>query len=63
VLQIAPVRFTTHLRPVCLPDSSSFKIEQYDGLASTLIGWGSDSANGKNSPTLKRIILTIYENR
>jgi len=63
VLQIAPVNFKAHLRPVCLPDSSSFKIDQYDGLASTLIGWGSKSANGKNSATLRRIILTIYEYR
>jgi len=62
-LQIAPVKFLPNLRPVCLPDPSKFKIDQYDERTTTLIGWGSKDTTGQNSPILKRTILTIYEYR
>ena len=63
VLQIAPVNFNLHLRPICLPNPSDFRIDQYYDRASTLIGWGSKESAGTTSPTLKRIILTIYDDR
>ena len=62
-LQIAPVKFLSHLRPVCLPDPLKFKIDQYDERTTTLIGWGSKDITGKTSTTLKRTILTIHEYR
>ena len=63
VLITAPVDFTIHVRPICLPMSSTFKLDQYEGDTSTLIGWGSHSLNGKPSDTLKRTIVTIYDYR
>ncbi len=63
MLQIAPVKFDSYLRPVCLPDSSDFRLSRYEEKASTLIGWGSKEASGKTSSTLKRTILTIYDYR
>jgi len=63
VLQIAPVKFLSNLRPVCLPDPSKFKVDQYEEKTTTLIGWGSKEASGKISSTLRRTILTIYEYR
>ena len=63
VLQIALVTFSYHLRPICLPHPSNFKIDKYENDASDLIGWGSDDFTGPTSPKLKRIILSIYEYR
>ncbi len=63
ILKIAPVVFGPHLRTICLPDPSDFKIDQYDDKLSTLIGWGSKEKTGTTSPTLKRTILTIYDYR
>jgi hypothetical protein len=63
VLQINPVEFLSYRRPVCLPDPSNFKLDQYEEKTTTLIGWGSKELNGKTSSTLKRTILTIYEYR
>ena len=63
VLIITPVHFTIRVRPICLPKPSVFKLDQYEGDASTLIGWGSSFLNGKSSETLKRTIVTIYDYR
>ena len=63
VLQTAPLVFQSHRKPVCLPDSSDFKIDKYENYASTLIGWGSKDLTGLTSDTLKRTILTIHEYR
>ncbi len=63
VLVITPVDFTIRVRPICLPKPSIFKLDQYEGDSSTLIGWGSQALNGKPSDTLKRTIVTIYDYR
>ena len=63
VLKIASVNFGPDLRPICLPDPSNFKIDQYDDKSATLIGWGSKELTGITSPTLRRTLLTIYDNR
>jgi hypothetical protein len=63
VIIITPVSFTPRVRPICLPESSAFKIDKYDGVSSTLIGWGNSFHTGKTSSTLKRTILTIYDYR
>ena len=63
VLQIARVTFDYHLRPICLPDPSNFKIDKYENDATDLIGWGSEDFTGPTSPKLKRIIQTIYDYR
>jgi len=63
VLIINPVDFTSHVRPICLLKPSIFKLDQYEGDSTTLIGWGSQYFNGKPSDTLKRTIATIYEYR
>jgi len=61
--------FLSYRRPVCLPDPEKlvkfefFKVDQYEGRLSTLIGWGSKETSGETSATLKRTILTIYEYR
>lgn len=60
VLKIPAVVFTVRVRPICLPNPEVFHINQYEGHASTLIGWGKPSENGKIESTLKRTILTIY---
>jgi hypothetical protein len=61
VLQIARVKLTAFLRPVCLPDSSKFELHRYDDKTATLIGWGSNDVTGSTSASLKRTILTIYD--
>ena len=63
VLQTAPFDFLPYRRPICLPDSSDFKLDKYENYASTLIGWGSKDLTGKTSDTLKRTILIIHEYR
>jgi hypothetical protein len=63
VLQIAPVTFDYNLRPICLPNATNFKIDKYENDASDLIGWGSKDLTGPTSPTLKRVIISIYEYR
>ena len=60
ILQVTPVIFNRHLRPICLPDFSNFKIDRYDDRTSNVIGWGSKETSGITSPTLKRTSLTIY---
>ncbi len=63
VLEIAPVTFNVHLRPICLPDSSDFTANAYDNDAADLIGWGSEELLGKTSLTLRRAILKIHKYR
>ena len=63
VLIIQNVEFTTHVRPVCLPNPEDFWLERYGGDTSTLIGWGNSERFGKTSDQLRRTILTIYEYR
>jgi hypothetical protein len=63
VLEILPVEFTLHVRPICLPRPSVFNQDLYDGKTATLLGWGSSFVHGKQSETLKRTILTIHEYR
>jgi hypothetical protein len=63
VIQIAPIEFHRNLSPICLPDPSKFKIDQYDDKTATLIGWGQEEISGQTSQTLKRSLLTIYEYR
>ncbi len=63
VLQIAPVTFNVHLRPICLPNSSNFNANAYDNDAADLIGWGSQEFLGKTSTTLRRAILKIHKYR
>ncbi len=63
VLQIAPVKFNFRLRPICLPDPSDFKIDKYDDRTTTLIGWGSNDLNGKPLTSLRRTLLTVFDNR
>jgi hypothetical protein len=63
VLIIIPVEFTIRVRPICLPNPSNFKLDQYEDNLSTLIGWGSQAVNGKPSDTLKRTTLRIYDYR
>jgi len=63
VLQIAPVTFTAYLRPICLPDSSLFTLDQFNNKNTSLLGLGSRDITANYSPTLKRTFLTIYENR
>ena len=63
VLEIPTVEFTLHVRPICLPWSTVFNQDLYDGKTATLLGWGSSFEHGKPSETLKRTILTIHEYR
>ncbi len=63
VLQISPIEFKPHLRPICLPNPTDFKIDKYDDKTVTLIGWGNKDALDTTLPTIKRTILTIYDNR
>lgn len=63
VLQIAPVTFNAGLRPICLPDSSEFSLNEYDKDAADLIGWGSEEILGKTSEKLRRAILKIHKYR
>ena len=63
VLQIAPVKFNANLRPICLPDSLDFDINEYNNDAANLIGWGSENYSGTTSLKLKRAILRIYKYR
>jgi hypothetical protein len=53
VLQIAPVTFDAHLRPICLPDSSEFTVNAYDNDAADLIGWAVKNYWGKLHQNLK----------
>ena len=63
VLIIPNVEFTSHVRPVCLPNPEDYRLDRYYGDTSTLIGWGNSERLGKTSEQLKRTILTIYEYR
>ncbi len=48
------------ISPICLPDSSSEDIRQYDHRYVELTGWGRNSLTGQISNELKRVPLEIY---
>ncbi len=63
LLQIAPVKFNVRLRPICLPDSSEFNVNEYNNVAADLIGWDNGDYLGLTSRTLKIAGLKIYQYR
>jgi hypothetical protein len=63
VLIIPSAEFTSHVRPICLPNPEDYRLDRYYGDTSTLIGWGNSVRTGQPSEQLKRTILTIYEYR
>jgi hypothetical protein len=63
VIKITPVEFNRRIRPICLPDPSNFKLDQFDDVLTTIIGWESEAVHGKPSDTLKRTIVRIYDYR
>ncbi len=60
VLLTENITFSRFISPICLPDSSSDDIHQYDHRYVELTGWGRNSLTGQISHELKRVSLEIY---
>ncbi|XP_064471734.1 uncharacterized protein LOC135385992 [Ornithodoros turicata] len=53
------VRFTEHIRPICLPKSPD---ETFFGKSGTVVGWGTLSFGGPSSAILREVSLPIWNN-
>ena len=60
VVQTRRIKFSLHIRPICLPLS---EINDYDSKTAHLIGWGSKSTVGTPAEKLQRIALTVFPQR
>lgn len=53
------VRFTEHIRPICLPQ----KRETFIGKLATVVGWGTLSFGGPSSSILRQVTLPVWDNK
>ena len=60
ILRTRKIRFSPHIRPVCLPSSLN---NDYEDKFVELIGWGSKNIFGASSASLQRVALTVFPQR
>ena len=63
VLETEEIEISSKINPVCLPESISYDANEYKNDQAELLGWGSETKNGKPSNTLKRVNVKVFSQR
>ncbi|KAF2358903.1 Serine proteases trypsin domain [Trinorchestia longiramus] len=59
----ADVSYTTHIQPICLPDSTSLREETFLGIKCVSVGWGMRLYGARLEDKLKEVWLPVVANR
>jgi len=60
VLTTTNITFTKLIKPICLPDSASDDIHEYDYHHVDLTGWGKNFTTGIISKILRRVSINVF---